>query len=252
MPAPVYCTKIASRLARTYTDKHGLKDLVRELLGIDLSKQQQLPTGAPRRSATRRWPMQPRTCCICMRSGISSMPCWRARGARELAERLFPFPARPRPARSCRLGRRGHLRPFLRHVWQAGIFAMRTDRDHAAPGPHLGATIGRRTGYDAQGDRLILLSGGIAGDDTLDRFFRHRAARQRASLPRAGRTRRARVPRGVRHSRHVRILRIAIPAAVVVARGRRSRIPCRAQAVARAVEAARSISVPWSSPAPRS
>jgi len=42
MPTPVYCTKIASRLARTYTDKHGLKDLVRELLGIDLSKQQQL------------------------------------------------------------------------------------------------------------------------------------------------------------------------------------------------------------------
>jgi len=41
MPAPVYCTKIASRLTRTYTDKHGLKDLARELLGIDLSKQQQ-------------------------------------------------------------------------------------------------------------------------------------------------------------------------------------------------------------------
>src|ERR1700686_721821 len=42
MPGPVYCTKIASRLCRTYTDKHGLKDLVKELLGIDLSKQQQL------------------------------------------------------------------------------------------------------------------------------------------------------------------------------------------------------------------
>ena len=42
MAEPVYCTKIASRLARTYTDKHGLKDLVRELLGVDLSKQQQL------------------------------------------------------------------------------------------------------------------------------------------------------------------------------------------------------------------
>jgi ribonuclease D len=41
MPGPVYCTRTASRLARTYTDKHGLKDLVRELLGIDLSKQQQ-------------------------------------------------------------------------------------------------------------------------------------------------------------------------------------------------------------------
>ena len=42
MPEPIYCTKIASRLARTYTDKHGLKDLARELIGIDLSKQQQL------------------------------------------------------------------------------------------------------------------------------------------------------------------------------------------------------------------
>lgn len=41
MPAPVFCTKIASRLVRTYTDRHGLKDLTRELLGIDLSKQQQ-------------------------------------------------------------------------------------------------------------------------------------------------------------------------------------------------------------------
>jgi ribonuclease D len=42
MAHPVYCTKIASRLARTYTDKHGLKDLTREVLGIDVSKQQQL------------------------------------------------------------------------------------------------------------------------------------------------------------------------------------------------------------------
>ena len=39
--APVYCTKIASRLTRTYTDKHGLKDLIKELLGIELNKQQQ-------------------------------------------------------------------------------------------------------------------------------------------------------------------------------------------------------------------
>jgi ribonuclease D len=41
MPQPVYCTKIASRLARTFTDRHGLKDLTRELLGVELSKQQQ-------------------------------------------------------------------------------------------------------------------------------------------------------------------------------------------------------------------
>ena len=39
--APVYCTKIASKIARTYTDRHGLKDLVRELLGIEISKAQQ-------------------------------------------------------------------------------------------------------------------------------------------------------------------------------------------------------------------
>ncbi|MEQ5775934.1 MULTISPECIES: ribonuclease D [unclassified Thalassospira] len=39
--APVYCTKIASKLIRTYTDRHGLKDLVRELVGVEISKQQQ-------------------------------------------------------------------------------------------------------------------------------------------------------------------------------------------------------------------
>ena len=45
---PLYCTKIASKLVRTYTDKHGLKDLVRELLGVDLSKEQQSSDwGAP-------------------------------------------------------------------------------------------------------------------------------------------------------------------------------------------------------------
>jgi len=41
MTGPIYCTKIASRLTRTYTDRHGLKDLVREMLNVDLSKQQQ-------------------------------------------------------------------------------------------------------------------------------------------------------------------------------------------------------------------
>ena len=41
MAGPIYCTKIASKLTRTYTDRHGLKDLVRELLGVELSKQQQ-------------------------------------------------------------------------------------------------------------------------------------------------------------------------------------------------------------------
>ncbi|MEM9014759.1 MAG: ribonuclease H-like domain-containing protein [Pseudomonadota bacterium] len=39
--APIYCTKVASKLCRTYTDRHGLKDLTRELLGVEMSKQQQ-------------------------------------------------------------------------------------------------------------------------------------------------------------------------------------------------------------------
>jgi ribonuclease D len=41
MPTPVYCTKIASRIARTFTDKHGLRDLCKDVLGVDLKKEQQ-------------------------------------------------------------------------------------------------------------------------------------------------------------------------------------------------------------------
>jgi DNA polymerase I-like protein with 3'-5' exonuclease and polymerase domains len=54
MPKPVYCTKIASRLARTYTDRHGLKDLVREVLNVDLSKQQQSSDWGSQSSAPRQ------------------------------------------------------------------------------------------------------------------------------------------------------------------------------------------------------
>ena len=53
--APVYCTKIASRLIRTYTDRHGLKELVREILGAEVSKQQQSSDwGAPELSDAQR------------------------------------------------------------------------------------------------------------------------------------------------------------------------------------------------------
>jgi ribonuclease D len=52
---PVFCTKIASKLTRTYTDRHGLKNLVQELLGIDISKQQQSSDwGAPTLSEPQR------------------------------------------------------------------------------------------------------------------------------------------------------------------------------------------------------
>ena len=55
MAAPVFCTKIASKLVRTYTDRHGLKDLVRELLGKEISKQQQSSDwGAPELTEAQR------------------------------------------------------------------------------------------------------------------------------------------------------------------------------------------------------
>jgi len=55
MAQPVFCTKIASRLIRTYTDRHGLKELVRELLGQDISKQQQSSDwGGPELSEAQR------------------------------------------------------------------------------------------------------------------------------------------------------------------------------------------------------
>jgi len=55
MAAPLYCTRTVSRLVRTYTDRHGLKDLVKELLGHDLSKQQQTSDwGAPELSDAQR------------------------------------------------------------------------------------------------------------------------------------------------------------------------------------------------------
>lgn len=55
MAAPVYCTKTASRLVRTYTDRHGLKELIKELLQIDISKQQQTSDwGAPELSDAQK------------------------------------------------------------------------------------------------------------------------------------------------------------------------------------------------------
>lgn len=55
MTGPVYCTKMASRLVRTFTDRHGLKDIARELLGVELSKEQQSSDwGAPELSAAQQ------------------------------------------------------------------------------------------------------------------------------------------------------------------------------------------------------
>ena len=63
--APVYCTKIASKLARTYTDRHGLKDVTKELVGIDLSKAQQSSDWARPSFRPIKLPMPPLTWPIC-------------------------------------------------------------------------------------------------------------------------------------------------------------------------------------------
>ena len=63
---PLYCTKIASKLVRTYTDRHGLKDLVRELLGIELSKEQQSSDWGAAELSENSSPMPPAMSPICM------------------------------------------------------------------------------------------------------------------------------------------------------------------------------------------
>ena len=94
---PVYCTKIASRLARTYTDRHGLKDLVRELLG------------------RCRCAMRPRTCFISTRCARGWTRCWSGRVAAGWR----------RPASiSCRRG--------WRWIWRAGRTRMYSPIDRGA------------------------------------------------------------------------------------------------------------------------
>ena len=112
MAEPVFCTKIASKLARTYTDRHGLKDLVKDLLDIDLSKQQQssdwAAIGAERGAARLRRGRRPPSA----RAQGQARRRLAREGRAELAAACFRFLADPRPARPRRLGRRGHLRPL--------------------------------------------------------------------------------------------------------------------------------------------
>ena len=111
MAGPVYCTKIASRLARTYTDKHGLKDLVRELLGVDLSKQQQLVRLGGRRPDRRPGGLRGLRRAAPARPEGQARRHARPRGADRAGRGLLPLPAGPGPAGPRRLGRRGHFFP---------------------------------------------------------------------------------------------------------------------------------------------
>ena len=113
MPQPVYCTKIASRLTRTYTDRHGLKDLVREVLNIDLSKQQQSSDWG---SASLSEAQLAYAASDVLHLHGLARTARRHAGARRpqrAGAGLLRLPADPGQARSRRLGGRGHLRAFV-------------------------------------------------------------------------------------------------------------------------------------------
>ena len=116
MPQPVYCTKIASRLCRTYTDRHGLKDLVREILNIDLSKQQQSSDwGAQSLSeAQLSYAASDVLHLHGLRERLDAMLA--REGRTGTGAGLFRVPAVAGQARPAGLGHRGHFRSFLRAV----------------------------------------------------------------------------------------------------------------------------------------
>ena len=89
--APVYCTKVASKLARTFTDRHGLKDLCKDLLGVELSKQQQTSDwGAPELSeAQLRYAGGDVVHLHALRERLDAM--LEREGRRELAAACFAF-----------------------------------------------------------------------------------------------------------------------------------------------------------------
>ena len=111
MAAPLYCTRTASRLIRTYTDRHGLKELVKELLGQDLSKQQQTSDwGAPEiNDAQREYAASDVRYLHRLKEQLDER--LEREIATELAAGLFRLPPCAGAARPRRLGRGGHLRP---------------------------------------------------------------------------------------------------------------------------------------------
>ena len=134
MAAPVYCTKTASRLVRTYTDRHGLKDLVKELLGQEISKQQQSSDwGAPELTdAQKEYAASDVRYLHALKEKLDERLAREGRTA--LAQACFDFLPHRAAARSRRLGRAGHLRPCLSLPSANGA----VKRGWAAPG---GATI---------------------------------------------------------------------------------------------------------------
>ena len=114
MPQPVYCTKIASRLTRTYTDRHGLKDLVREVLNIDLSKQQQSSDWGSQSLSEAQLAYAASDVLHLHGLARAARRHAGARRPHRAGAGLFRIPADAGQARSAGLGRRGHFCAFVR------------------------------------------------------------------------------------------------------------------------------------------
>ena len=128
---PVYCTKIASKLARTYTDRHGLKDLCAELLGVDLSKQQQSSDwGADKLTDQQKHYAASDVLYLhALKAKLDAMLM--REGRMDGRPGLLPLPARARQARPRRLRGRGHLRALTRQ-WAAGAECRRPIKSRSA------------------------------------------------------------------------------------------------------------------------
>ena len=112
---PVYCTKIASRLVRTFTDRHGLKDLCKDLLNVDLSKQQQSSDwGAELTPEQLKYAASDVLHLHELRAS-GWTPCWSAKA--HFGWRNASASCRPGGTRPWRLGRSGYFRPLIAKSW---------------------------------------------------------------------------------------------------------------------------------------
>ena len=123
---PVYCTKIASKLARTYTDRHGLKDLTSELLGIELSKQQQSSDWAAEKLSDQQLAYAASDVLHLHKLKTSPRCYARPPGPNGAGRPLLRIPDHPRRARPGRLRGHGYLLPLaigagMRELWIASL-----------------------------------------------------------------------------------------------------------------------------------
>ncbi len=148
---PVWCTKIASKLSRTYTDRHGLKELVRELLGIDISKQQQSSDWAADDLTEAQ--LQYAASDVLYLHATASETCRHAgaRGPYRACRCVLRFPADPRRARSRRLAGGGYFRAFVSPPCNEGLRAARCVRLRRGGDDIILALGGRTIGRDHLG-----------------------------------------------------------------------------------------------------